>query len=126
MNKEEELMSNKILREVGSSELALLATGDKPVLVDFYATWCPPCKAMEPVVERLAERFAGRAEVVQVNIDHSPDLAAQYGIRGVPTFLLIAGSHAVARIAGLSSERALASLIEERTRNLQDAGEQAA
>jgi thioredoxin len=118
-------MANNRFREIGSSELALLATGDKPVLVDFYATWCGPCKAMEPFIERLAQRFAGRADVVKVNIDNSPDLAAEYGIRGVPTFLLFAKRRAAARVSGLSSEGSLAALIEEQIGNRQ-AGEQAA
>lgn len=106
-------MANKILKEVSTSELAGLASGDKPILVDFYATWCGPCKAMEPIVERLAERFAGRAEVVKVNIDNSPDLAAKYGIRGVPTLLLLEGGRVVERTVGASSEQYLAVLIEK-------------
>lgn len=60
--------TNKV-REVTAQEFGTLIAGERPVLADFYGTWCSPCKAMEPVVERLAERFAGRAEVVKINID---------------------------------------------------------
>lgn len=119
-------MANKSLREITSPDFAGLVAEEPLVLADFYATWCGPCKAMEPIVERLAERFAGRAEIVKVNIDHGPDLAAQYGIRGVPTLLLFAGGQVVERLVGLSTERSLTALIEEHTGNLQDAGEQAA
>ncbi|MCA1602006.1 MAG: thioredoxin fold domain-containing protein [Acidobacteria bacterium] len=107
------------MREVTTSALAALVAGERPVLADFYGTWCDPCKVMDPVVERLAERFAGRAEVVKVNIDESRELASKYGVRGVPTFLLFAGGWAVERVVGASGEQALAALVERHAGQLQ-------
>ena len=103
--------TNKV-REVTAQEFGTLIAGERPVLADFYGTWCGPCKAMEPVVERLAERFDGRAEIVKVNIDNSPDLAAAYGVRGVPTFLFFVGGKAIDRAVGAQSEHTLAALVE--------------
>lgn len=100
------------LREVSTDELSEMLKGERPVLVDFYATWCGPCKAMEPVVERVAERFEGRAEVVKVNIDESREFASSHAVRGVPTFLLFVGGKALNRQVGSTSEQALASIIE--------------
>lgn len=98
--------------EVTAPEFSALLAGERPVLVDFSANWCGPCKAMLPVVERLATRFAGQAEVVKVDIDNSRDLAGAFGVRSVPTFLLFVGGQDVGRITGLSSEKALSALIE--------------
>ncbi len=105
-------MVNKQVREVTTAEFGDLVNGEWPVLADFYGTWCGPCKAMEPVIERLAKRFAGRAEVVKVNIDESRELAAAQAVRGVPTFLLFVARKAVERVVGASSEHSLAALLE--------------
>lgn len=58
-----------------------------PVLVDFSASWCPPCKMLEPVIERIGREFDGKLKVVKINTDNSPDLAARFHIRGVPTII---------------------------------------
>jgi thioredoxin len=105
-------MSEKFAKEVGTKEFSGIIAGERPVLVDFFATWCPPCKMMEPVVERLAERFDGRVDVIKVNVDEHPELAGQYGIRAVPTFLLFADGQPIQRGAGAMSERDLAEALE--------------
>lgn len=105
-------MASNRVKEITASEFTTLIGGPRPVLVDFFATWCGPCKAMEPVVERVANRFAGRVEVVKVNIDKFGELAAEYRVHGVPTFMLFAGGRIKGRLAGVSSERTLAALIE--------------
>ena len=115
--------TNKV-REVTAQEFGTLIAGERPVLADFYGTWCGPCKAMEPVVERLAERFAGRAEVVKINIDESRELAAEHSVRGVPTFLLFIGGRAVERVVGASGEQVLAALVEPHASQLQPTSEQ--
>lgn len=105
-------MADQAFKEVTAPEFSALLAGERPVLVDFSATWCGPCKAMLPVVERLAARFNGQAEVVKVDIDNSRDLATAFGVRGVPTFMLFVGGQDVGRITGLSTEKALSTLIE--------------
>jgi len=70
----------------------IVLSSDQPVLVDFFATWCPPCKAMAPIVAEVAAEFEGRAVVGQLDIDQNPALAAQYEVEYLPTFILFARS----------------------------------
>ena len=65
-----------------------IINGDKPVLIDFYATWCGPCKAMSPIVEQIGKEMQGDARVLKIDIDKNQTLAAQYQIQAVPTFLI--------------------------------------
>lgn len=105
-------MTNTTIKEVTTAELNELLGKEMPVLADFSATWCGPCKAMLPIVERLATRFDGQAEVVKVDIDRASELALAHGVRSVPTFLLFANGQVAERIVGSTSESALAALIE--------------
>lgn len=73
---------------------------DKPTVVDFWATWCGPCRMVAPVLDAYAADRAGQVEVVKVDIDENPDLAARYGIQSVPTILVIKGGEVVQRISG--------------------------
>jgi thioredoxin 1 len=82
-----------------------------PTLVDFYADWCGPCRAMSPVIDELANDFQGRANVVKVNVDESPDLAAHYGVNSIPTFLVVRDGEAKQKLVGIHSKEALATAI---------------
>lgn len=85
-----------------------------PVLVDFTAQWCPPCRALAPILHRLAEEGAGRLKVVAVDGDRSPALARRFGIRGLPTVVAFAGGREVARHVGLTTKEKLLKLVEGR------------
>lgn len=80
---------------------ALLASSTLPVLVEFSAAWCGPCKMLEPVVDKLAESWGGKAVVVKVDVDESPNLAMQYQVMGVPTLILFKAKTPVDRTSGL-------------------------
>jgi thioredoxin 1 len=78
-----------------------------PVLVDFYATWCGPCKALSPRVDKVASEFSGKIRFVKVNVDESPALAQRFGIEGIPTLLLFKNGKVVDTLVGLQSEAGL-------------------
>lgn len=83
----------------------------RPVLVDFTATWCPPCRALAPVLLEIAKRAAGRMELVSVDCDASPELAVRFGIRGFPTVVAFEGGRERARHVGLTSAKKIESLL---------------
>ncbi len=83
-----------------------------PVLVDFYAPWCGPCKLLAPILEPLAGEFTGRVKFAKVNVDEAPELAGRHDITGVPTLMLFCGGKVIDRIVGLLSPRAMKALIE--------------
>jgi thioredoxin 1 len=75
-----------------------------PVLVDFWAPWCGPCKAMEPTLEKVAEETAGKLKVMKLNIDDNPQLASRYRVMSIPTMLLFVGGNVMEQIVGLVSK----------------------
>lgn len=86
-----------------------------PVLVDFWAEWCGPCRMLTPVLEQVAAEQAGRASVVKVNVDESPELARRYGVQSIPTLLYFANGKLQDRSVGLVSKKAILSRIEALT-----------
>ena len=73
---------------------------DRPVLVDFWAIWCGPCRMMAPVIDSLAEKYAGRVKVGKLDVDHNPMSAQRYNVRGIPTLLLFKDGQVVDQIVG--------------------------
>ncbi len=83
-----------------------------PVLVDFWAEWCGPCRAIAPVLEELSGEMAGRLKIVKVNVDEAPDLAQQYEVRSIPTLLVIKGGQVAGQMVGAMPKSALKAKVE--------------
>ncbi|MDC1153087.1 thioredoxin [Nitrospinaceae bacterium] len=84
-----------------------------PVMLDFWAEWCQPCKMLAPTVEELAEDFKGQLLVGKLNVDDNPTTATTYGIRGIPTLLFIKGGEVVQQLVGVKSKAEYKKVIEE-------------
>ncbi|RMH20207.1 MAG: thioredoxin [Acidobacteria bacterium] len=85
---------------------------EQPVLVDFYADWCPPCRALAPTLERLAAEYEGRVKIVKVNVDDSPELAREYDTRSIPTLILFRRGQVVDVQVGAPPARVLRDKLE--------------
>lgn len=88
-----------------------LIQSDKPVLVDFYADWCGPCRSMEPVIKEVAKTTEGRTRIVKINIDKNNQAAQAYGVQAVPTFILFKKGKIVWRQAGMVDKRSLLEVL---------------
>lgn len=86
---------------------------DVPVLIDFWAPWCGPCKAIAPVVEELASEYDGRLKVVKMNVDDNPQTPAQYGVRGIPNLILFKSGEVKQQIVGAVPKGHLVKAIDD-------------
>jgi len=108
-------MSEKLRETSDSSFEQEVLKANKPVLVDFWAEWCAPCRMLTPTVEAVAQQFSETAVVLKLNVDDNPVTAGQYGIKGIPTLILFRDGKEVERLVGATSKEVIARLIEKYT-----------
>ncbi len=104
-------MSDKITNLTTDTFKATITAATTPVLVDFWAPWCGPCKAIAPILEELATELDGKLKVTKVNIDENDAIAVEYGIRAIPTMLLFKGGQVAEQIVGMMSKAALKAKV---------------
>jgi len=105
-------VSNLQQFDAGTFEAEVLQAAE-PVMVDFYADWCPPCKMMEPVVEQLAAEFSGKVKIGELNTDENQEIAIRYGIMGIPTLGMFRGGKLVDRMVGFRGAEPIRAWIRE-------------
>ncbi len=85
---------------------------DVPVLIDFWAAWCAPCRMIAPMIEQLASEFEGRAKIAKMDVDHHPQTPMQFGIRSIPTLLYFKDGQVVDQVVGAASKKVLTEKLE--------------
>lgn len=100
------------ITELTSDTFKDAVAGDTPVLVDFWAPWCGPCKAIAPILDELSVELAGKVKICKVNVDENDTISAQYGIRAIPTMLVFKGGEVAEQIVGMLPKDALKAKLE--------------
>ena len=100
-------MSEKISNLTTDTFKAAIASSPTPILVDFWAPWCGPCKALAPILEELATEFGGKLQIAKVNIDDNDSISAEYGVRAIPTMILFKGGQPAETLVGMMPKSAL-------------------
>ncbi len=96
----------------GNNFEQVVLNSDKPVLIDFWATWCGPCRMQAPVIEELAEELEGNAVVAKLDVDENPELAAQFSVMSIPTLVVIKGGEIVGRRTGVTPKGTLQAMLD--------------
>ncbi len=106
-------MSENIVNVTDASFEAMILKSDTPALVDFWASWCAPCRAIAPIVEEMAAQYVGKVTVAKMNVDENPSTPGRYGVRGIPTLILFKGGRVVDQVVGAVPKGQIKDLIEK-------------
>lgn len=106
------MASDKVV-QVTDADFDSIVKSEQPTLIDFWAPWCGPCKAIGPVVEDLADEYEGKVTIAKMNVDDNPATPGKFGIRAIPTLILFKGGEVVDQITGSVGKSQLVALIEK-------------
>ena len=106
-------MSSELIKHISDTSFdSDVLKADKPVLVDYWAEWCGPCKMIAPILDELSKDYDGRLQVAKMNVDENRDVPAKYGIRGIPTLMLFKGGELAATKVGALSKAQLTAFVD--------------
>jgi thioredoxin 1 len=98
---------------VTNSNISEILSADQPVLIDFWATWCGPCRMLTPTVDEVAQEYDGRVVVAKCNVDDSDEVAMQYRVRNIPTLIFFKGGEQVDKLVGLVSKKEITDILDK-------------
>ena len=107
------MSSDKVVVVTDAEFDSTVLQSDKPVILDFWAEWCQPCKMLSPTVEEIAGEYENTVRVGKLNVDDNPNTATKYGIRGIPTLLFFKGGQVVQQLVGVKSKAEIKKVIDE-------------
>ncbi len=107
------MSSGKVVTITDAEFESSVLQSDKPVILDFWAEWCQPCKMLSPTVEAIADEYEEKIKVGKLNVDDNPNIATKYGIRGIPTLLFFKGGEVVQQMVGVKSKTEIKKVIDE-------------
>jgi thioredoxin 1 len=105
-------MAGKTVEVTDGNFQDMIMDAEKPALVDFWAVWCGPCRAVAPIVEEIAEEYDGRAVIAKMDVDQNKEIATQFGIQAIPTLLLVKDGQIADRIVGVVDKKSLAARLD--------------